>query len=275
MAPVRPCSRWPRRLCRPQPASQCLGRGTSRRQRWRPGHGHLCSTASDSRNTSRRCAAHLSPWKRADSTDAPLRTRDARMDFVPTLLPYLVGDFRACPCRASEADDVGRGFPDGAQREIGVVHAAGQDHGEIRKDLAPLHRKGHMRVVSENGKNRTLSRSSAPRCKQPARRRAVDDAGESWALPATPALRLNRRAFHRAEGTEHAAVAGVGAQQRLAVAALVEELAGVGRHGFLLGISTAWARQHGLQDNGTHGAPCPVARTLRLTLPLLARCATT
>ncbi len=132
-----------------------------------------------------------------------------------------------------------------------------------------------VRVVSENGKNRTLSRSSAPRCKQPARRRAVDDAGESWALPATPALRLNRRAFHRAEGTEHAAVAGVGAQQRLAVAALVEELAGVGRHGFLLGISTAWARQHGLQDNGTHGAPCPVARTLRLTLPLLARCATT
>ena len=117
-----------------------------------------------------------------------------------------------------------------------------------------------LRVVSENGKNRTLSRSSAPRCKQPARRRAVDDAGESWALPATPALRLNRRAFHRAEGTEHAAVAGVGAQQRLAVAALVEELAGVGRHGFLLGISTAWARQHGLQDNGTHGAPCPVAR---------------
>ncbi len=168
MAPVRPCSRWPRRLCRPQPASQCLGRGTSRRQRWRPGHGHLCSTASDSRNTSRRCAAHLSPWKRADSTDAPLRTRDARMDFVPTLLPYLVGDFRACPCRASEADDVGRGFPDGAQREIGVVHAAGQDHGEIRKDLAPLHRKGHMdarvhdRSTSANGRSAKVHRPSLP-----------------------------------------------------------------------------------------------------------------
>ena len=142
MAPVRPCSRWPRRLCRPQPASQCLGRGTSRRQRWRPGPGHLCSTASDSRHTSGRCAAHLSPWKRADSTDAPLRTRDARMDFVPTLLQSLVGDFRACPCRASEADDVGRGFPDGAQREIGVVHAAGQDHGEMRKDRRPCTEKG-------------------------------------------------------------------------------------------------------------------------------------
>lgn len=61
-------------------------------------------------------------------------------------------------------------------------------------------------------------------------------------LPETPVLRLNPWAFYRAEGTEYATVAGVGAQQVLAVAALVVELASVSRHGFLLGESTVWGR---------------------------------
>lgn len=50
----------------------------------------------------------------------------------------------------------------------------------------------------------------------------------------TVALLLDRRAFHRAERTEYAAVARIGAKQSLAVAALVVELAGIHGHGFLL-----------------------------------------
>jgi hypothetical protein len=76
-------------------------------------------------------------------------------------------------------------------------------------------------------------------------------------LPATPALRLNRRAFRRTEGAEHTAIAGLGAQQRVAVATLVEELAGVGGHRFLLGKSTARADQYGLQDNSAQGLLVP------------------
>jgi len=50
---------------------------------------------------------------------------------------------------------------------------------------------------------------------------------------AASALFLNRRALHRAEGAEHATVARIRAQQRLAVAALVEVLAGIRGHRLL------------------------------------------
>lgn len=49
-------------------------------------------------------------------------------------------------------------------------------------------------------------------------------------LPTATALLLDGRVLPGTEGTEHAAIARFGLQQRLAVAALVEELAGVRRH---------------------------------------------
>jgi hypothetical protein len=65
-------------------------------------------------------------------------------------------------------------------------------------------------------------------------------------------LLLNRRTRHRAERAEHAAVAQLRAQQRVAGRALVVELAGVGGHGFLLGMATVRAGQHRLEDEGAH-----------------------
>ena len=61
------------------------------------------------------------------------------------------------------------------------------------------------------------------------------------ALSAAFTLFLNRWTFYRTEGTKYAAVAGVGAQQRLAVVALIVEPAGVRRHGFDPVKSTLWA----------------------------------
>lgn len=55
-----------------------------------------------------------------------------------------------------------------------------------------------------------------------------------------------------AERTENAAVARIGAQQGLTVAALVEELADVRGHAFLFGESTMRARQDGLKNNVIH-----------------------
>jgi hypothetical protein len=48
----------------------------------------------------------------------------------------------------------------------------------------------------------------------------------------TGSLPLNRRTFHRAIGTEHATIARLRPEQRSALLALVEELAGIGRHDF-------------------------------------------
>lgn len=72
-------------------------------------------------------------------------------------------------------------------------------------------------------------------------------------LSTTPSLRLNRWAFQRAEGAEHAAVAWIRAQQILAVAAFVEVQTGICGHGFLPGETTVRAGQHGLKNKGTHG----------------------
>ncbi len=71
-------------------------------------------------------------------------------------------------------------------------------------------------------------------------------------LLAASALLLDRRTLHRAEGTEYAAIAQIGAQQGITVAALIEELAGIRRHAFLFGESAMRTCQDGLKNDGTH-----------------------
>jgi hypothetical protein len=76
-------------------------------------------------------------------------------------------------------------------------------------------------------------------------------------LPAALALLLYRWALHRAKGTEHAAIAHIGTQQRLAALALVVELAGIGGHSFPLGETTMRAGQHRFKNDGIHrGITC-------------------
>src|SRR5579864_1056201 len=81
------------------------------------------------------------------------------------------------------------------------------------------------------------------------------DGGPAW-LPDRPAaaaaLLLHRRALHGTERAEYAAVPRIGAQQGLAVAALVKELAGIRGHGFLSGKTTVRTGQHGFQDDRIH-----------------------
>jgi len=73
-------------------------------------------------------------------------------------------------------------------------------------------------------------------------------------LSATRLLRLNRRAFHRAVRAKDAAVTGPWSQQPLAALALVEELAGIGRHRFLLRVSALRTGQHRVERlrHGVH-----------------------
>ena len=61
-----------------------------------------------------------------------------------------------------------------------------------------------------------------------------------------PPLHLHRRALDRSVGAEHAAVSRLRPQQRLALFALVEELTGIGRHGFMRGMAAVRAGQHRL-----------------------------
>lgn len=74
-------------------------------------------------------------------------------------------------------------------------------------------------------------------------------------LFAAPAALLNRRTLDRPERAEHAAITGIRTQERLAVAALVEELAGLRRHRLHF-LETAFrASDHGFEDNGAQGTP--------------------
>lgn len=100
-----------------------------------------------------------------------------------------------------------------------------------------------------------LSKSSDRLCstidKQPSRiatrwNRTSDSATASTLL-------LNRRALHRAEGAEHTAVTGVRPEKRPAVAALVEELAGVCRHGLGFRASASRAGNQRFKHDGVHG----------------------
>jgi predicted metal-dependent hydrolase len=77
-------------------------------------------------------------------------------------------------------------------------------------------------------------------------------------LATTAALLLDRWAWHRAERTEHAAIAWIWAQQRPTFGAFVVELAGVCGHGFLLCMVAVWASQHGFEnDGGAHRGLTP------------------
>src|ERR1043165_7736241 len=58
---------------------------------------------------------------------------------------------------------------------------------------------------------------------------------------------LHGRTLDGAIGTEHAAVARLGAQHRLAALALVEELTGIGWHDLPLGVTALWTSQHRLK----------------------------
>lgn len=65
-------------------------------------------------------------------------------------------------------------------------------------------------------------------------------------------IRLRRRALHRSEGAEDAAVARKRSQHDLAVLALVEKLTSVGRHGFLFDVRATRACQRGLEHHLIH-----------------------
>ena len=71
-------------------------------------------------------------------------------------------------------------------------------------------------------------------------------------LTAAPTLLLDRRAWHRSERTEHAAIARLWTQQRMAGRALVVELASVRGHGFLLCVAAVRTGQHGFEDDSAH-----------------------
>src|SRR5262245_32982160 len=79
-----------------------------------------------------------------------------------------------------------------------------------------------------------------------------------WGLPHTAGGRaslartssLNRWTRHRAIGTEHAAIPLLRAQRRATATACVEDLAGVGRHGFRLRGGAVQAGDDGLKDHG-------------------------
>src|SRR5712672_1337407 len=72
------------------------------------------------------------------------------------------------------------------------------------------------------------------------------------ALAAAGALRLNGRTFHRAEGTKHAAIAGIGLEHRAAALAFIEELARVRRHGLGACEAAFRTREHGFMHEVVH-----------------------
>jgi len=63
---------------------------------------------------------------------------------------------------------------------------------------------------------------------------------------------LHRRTFYRTVRTKDTAVARRGAQQRLAMRAFVEKLAGVGRHRFSFREAANRAHKHGFKKNFAH-----------------------
>ena len=76
----------------------------------------------------------------------------------------------------------------------------------------------------------------------------------SESLAAASALFLKWRTLHSAERAEDAAIAAIRPQQRLAVAALVQELAGIRGHRLLRGETAVRAGQHGIEYDGVHSA---------------------
>ena len=60
---------------------------------------------------------------------------------------------------------------------------------------------------------------------------------------------LDRGALDRAVGAEDAAVSGKRPQHSVAVCALMEEAAGIGRHLFQRGVAALWTGQGGLKND--------------------------
>src|SRR5487761_2008927 len=71
-------------------------------------------------------------------------------------------------------------------------------------------------------------------------------------LAAAGVALLHRRTLHRPVRAEDAAVAGLGAQQGLALAALVVEQAGIRRHCLLRGKAAVRAGQHRFEHDRVH-----------------------
>ena len=67
------------------------------------------------------------------------------------------------------------------------------------------------------------------------------------ALPAALAVLLDRRTRHRAVGAEHTAVPRLGLESGSTPGAIIEELAGVGRHGLGGLVPTGWTSQDRLK----------------------------
>jgi hypothetical protein len=65
-------------------------------------------------------------------------------------------------------------------------------------------------------------------------------------------LRLHRRTFDRAVRTKYAAIARLRPQQRFALGAFIEKLAGIGRHICLLPVPAVRAGQYGCGDDLIH-----------------------
>lgn len=69
---------------------------------------------------------------------------------------------------------------------------------------------------------------------------------------ATGFMLLNRRAFDRTVRAKHAAIAFFGFKQGSAGLAVIEKLAGIGRHGFRFGVSTVRTGNRRFENYGIH-----------------------
>ena len=74
-----------------------------------------------------------------------------------------------------------------------------------------------------------------------------EGAVQNLTLAAALALNLDGRAWHRAMGTEHAAVLGLWTQEPVTAFARIEELAGVGWHRLDLAVTTMRAGDFGVK----------------------------
>ena len=96
---------------------------------------------------------------------------------------------------------------------------------------------------------RTCSNSGwAPRPNGPGFATSPPPSGLVRIVAARGPVRLHGRTRHVTERAEHAAVAGLRSEHRSAALAVVEVLAGVGRHRFPLSMSARWAGDRRLQN---------------------------
>ena len=93
-------------------------------------------------------------------------------------------------------------------------------------------------------------------------------------MAAATVFHLLRRTLLGAVGTEHAAITGLGAQQLMAVRALMEESAGVRGHLFERGVIAMRTCQQRMKNDGVGcqgcGAPCRVDGNPALVVALVS-----